>query len=64
MKCIKCGATDVMLHRTAPKGQVPANWTCLPCIKKSEPELGNNIQEDIDENPIYNDLTKICNGKS
>lgn len=45
-----------MLHRTAPKGQSPANWTCLSCIEKTEPELADNIKDDWIENPILKDL--------
>lgn len=50
MKCIKCGChcTEKMLHRTAPLGETPANWMCMPCIEKHEPELAKNIKTDDD----------------
>lgn len=35
-----------MLHRTAPMGQSPANWMCMPCIERIEPELASNIKTD------------------
>ena len=37
---------DRMLHRTAPMGVTPANWMCMPCIEKYEPELAKNIKTD------------------
>lgn len=66
MKCIKCGAgvDSVMLHRTAPKGISPADWMCMPCIKKNEPELAKNIVEDYKETPIMGDLEKIFYGRT
>lgn len=61
MKCKKCGASvsDIMLHRTEPKGQINAGWMCMPCIKKHEPELATNIQDEYKQEPIMNDLNKI-----
>jgi hypothetical protein len=50
MNCSKCGVSiqGRILHRTKPKGQMDAGWTCEPCIKNSEPELYANILEDND----------------
>lgn len=50
MKCIKCNCScsEKMLHRTAPLGQSPADWMCLSCIEKHEPELSKNIKSDDD----------------
>lgn len=49
MKCIICGISvrKTILHRTNPKGQMPAGWTCLPCIEKKEPELAKNIKQEL-----------------
>lgn len=63
MKCIKCGTTNGILHRTAPKGESPANWMCISCIENTEPELSRNIKEDMLESPIFKDLENICNPK-
>ena len=60
-KCIQCGCTDRMLHRTKPKGQSDGGWTCLPCIQKTEPELAENVKQDYVENPILGDLETILN---
>lgn len=49
MKCKICGVSvqQEVLHRTNPKGQIPARWTCMPCIEKHEPELAKNIKQDF-----------------
>ncbi len=46
-----------MLHRTAPIGEVPANWMCLDCIREEHPELAKNIEADM--SPIMQDLEEI-----
>jgi hypothetical protein len=50
---------QVMLHRTAPKGQIPADWMCMPCIQKHEPELAKNIKKD---DKVLTDLNDIFYG--
>jgi len=60
MKCHECGCSDGMLHRTGEIGSVHANWTCLPCIELTEPELADNIKDDYLANPIMKDLEAIC----
>jgi hypothetical protein len=49
MKCIKCSCSmnQKMLHRTQPLGQ-NAEWMCIDCIEKYEPELAKNIKGDKD----------------
>jgi hypothetical protein len=61
MKCIKCGSSimQVMLHRTAQKGQIPADWMCMQCIQKHEPELAKNIKKD---DQVLTDLNNIFYG--
>lgn len=46
-KCIKCGCSmnERMLHRTSPIGK-SANWMCMPCIEKYEPELAKDLKQD------------------
>lgn len=60
MKCFKCekAITETgPLHRTAPLGQSPANWTCTDCLKKHEPELLSNIEDDKDLIQLLKDLS-------
>lgn len=49
MKCMECGISVqlTILHRTNPKGQINAGWTCMPCIEKTELELAKNIKQDL-----------------
>lgn len=63
MKCAECGRIDLMLHRTGEIGSVHANWMCLPCIERNEPELADNIKDDFIENPIMKDLEDIIYNK-
>lgn len=49
-KC-QCKSCEVpfykkMLHRTNPLGVIPADWMCIDCIEKEEPELYKNIKSD------------------
>lgn len=48
MKCIKCNDAQAILHRTSPIGETPANWMCMKCIEKNEPELAKNLKDDPD----------------
>jgi hypothetical protein len=59
MNCKKCNCScdKKMLHRTAPIGEVPANWMCLDCIREEHPELAKNIEADM--SPIMQDLEEI-----
>lgn len=47
--CKRCGISmsKRMLHRTGPIGEDP-EWMCMPCIKRSEPELARDIEGDDD----------------
>lgn len=49
MKCVICGVSvqKTILHRTNPKGQINAGWTCIKCIERDEPELAKNIKQEL-----------------
>lgn len=57
MKCIKCNCSvmDRPLSRTGAFGENP-EWMCMPCINKHEPELANNIKEDMLKDEAYGTL--------
>jgi len=38
LKCSECGCMTDCVHRSTPKGTVPAKWICDDCYKK-HPEL-------------------------
>ena len=63
MNCIKCGCSvnEKPLYRTNPKGQSDAGWMCIDCIRADEPELADNIKEDVSD--IEKDLHQIFYGK-
>lgn len=46
MKCVKCGAINVPVYRSTPKG-CPPEWMCEKCIKP--PKDVNQIVDIIKE---------------
>ncbi|QEE49663.1 hypothetical protein FUA48_08715 [Flavobacterium alkalisoli] len=63
-KCEKCGVSvfDRPLQRINEPGVNGIFW-CEPCIKENEPELYNNLMEDV--TPVEKELKDIFyNGNS
>ena len=58
MKCEKCGAENIILYRTTPKGQDP-HWMCKNCmsVPTDVKELCENISKgnlsDLPEKDVY-----------
>ncbi len=47
MKCIECNkdASEVVLYRTVPKGEINTEWRCEDCIDLRHPAIHPDAKE-------------------